>query len=88
MIPGSRSVRVERVLDTLGYARIMRWRLYGEEGLARCEVVLWLGTETLTVEYAGEALSRYEVEYLSEGGKLREVKHPTLFRDFIRLEAT
>ena len=73
------TVRVERVLDTLGYARIMRWKLYGEEGLARCEVALWLGTESLTVEYAGQALSRYEVEYISDTGKLREVKRPTLF---------
>lgn len=76
------TVRVERVLDTLGYARIMRWRLYGEEGLARCEVALWLGTESLTVEYAGQALSRYEVEYISDTGKLREVKRPTLFETF------
>lgn len=78
------SVRFKRILDALGYARIMRWRLYGEEGLARCEVVLWLGTDGLTVEYGGEALARYDAEY-SESGRLRQVSTPRLFETRYRL---
>jgi hypothetical protein len=35
------SSRYLRRLDVLGYARLKHWRVYGEEGLARHEVVLW-----------------------------------------------
>ena len=51
----------------------------GEEGLARCEVALWLEAESLTVEYAEEILARYEVQYDSGSCELREVTRPTLF---------
>lgn len=73
------SVRFTRTLDASGYARIRHWRVYGEEGLARSQVALWLGTDNLTVEFAGETLSRYEVAYSPAAGRLREVKRPRLF---------
>lgn len=77
------STRFARVLDSLGYARLMHCRIYGEEGLAGKEAALWLQAETLRVEYAGQTLSSYEVSYRphsgSSVGKLREVKRPTLF---------
>jgi hypothetical protein len=57
----------------------MHWRVYGEEALAKTDVALWLGGAALTVEYAGETLSRYEVEYRPHGGGLREVRRPELF---------
>lgn len=64
----------------------MRWRLYGEEGLAKKEADLWLREETLTIEYAGEPLSGYEIEYAarspgrrSGAGRLLRVRRPTLF---------
>jgi hypothetical protein len=57
------------VLDALGYATLMRWRLYAEEGLAGEEAELWLLEKTLTVEHAGEPLSAYEVDYDAEGGR-------------------
>ena len=62
----------------------MRWRLYGEEGLAGEEAELWLLEKTLTVEHAGEPLSAYEVGYDPAGGRgghgrLLEVRKPTLF---------
>lgn len=57
------SERHTRVLDALGYATLMRWRLYGEEGLAGKEADLWLLENTLTLEHAGESLSAYEVQY-------------------------
>ena len=31
---------------------------YGEEGLTRCQVALWLDDEGLVVEYDGNTLSR------------------------------
>lgn len=52
------SIRFTRKLDALGYARLKHWRIYGEEGLARCQVALWLGDDGLTVEYGGQTLSR------------------------------
>jgi len=78
------SERHRRVLDGLGYATLMRWRLYAEEGLAGEGADLWLLENTLTVEHAGEPLSAYEVAYDAEGGRggsgrLLEVKKATLF---------
>jgi hypothetical protein len=57
----------------------MNWRVYAEEALAKRDVALWLGGNTLSVEYAGETLSRYEVEYQPRGGGLRDVRQPELF---------
>ena len=78
------SARYTRILDDLGYLTLQRFRLYAEEGLAGTEVVVWMAEDALTVEYGGEALSRYEVECdppvgVSSVGKLRTVKGHTLF---------
>jgi len=62
------SERHTRVLDGLGYATPMRWRLYAEEALAGAEAELWLVENTLTVEHAGEPLSAYELAYDAQGG--------------------
>jgi hypothetical protein len=59
------SSRFIRKLDALGYARLKHWRVYAEEGLARCEVALWLGNDGLSIEYGGQALSRYDVSLSS-----------------------
>jgi hypothetical protein len=63
---------------------LMRWRLYGEEGLAGKEVEVWLLDKTLTVEHAGEPLSAYEVDHDPLGGRggsgrLLAVGKPILF---------
>ncbi len=78
------SARHTRTLDDLGYLVLQRFRLYAEEGLAGTEVVVWVAEDALTVEYGGEALSRYEVECdpaagASSVGRLRRVKGHTLF---------
>ncbi|MBA2714976.1 MAG: transposase family protein, partial [Rubrobacteraceae bacterium] len=78
------SERHSRVIDRLGYATLMRWRLYAEEGLAGKEAELWLLEKTLTVEHAGEPLSTYEVDHhpaggSSDSGSLLAVRKPTLF---------
>jgi hypothetical protein len=54
--------RHTRTVDGLGYLVLQRHRLYAEEGLAGMEVAVWIAEDALTVEYDGEALSRYEVE--------------------------
>lgn len=73
------STRFPRKLDALGYATFRRWRLYGEESLAGGEAALWLQEKSLMLEYEGETLSRYDVDYLPGSGKLREVTRPKLF---------
>ena len=74
------STRCSRVLDSLGYARFRDWRLYGEEGLARKETAVWLQPGSLTLEYGGETLSRYDVELAAPGsGELRSVGRARLY---------
>jgi len=73
------STRFSRTLDSLGYARFRDWRVYGEEGLAKREAALWLAAESLTLEYAGETLSRYDVQYVPDSSKLKEITRPRLF---------
>ena len=79
------STRFTRVLNASGYARLKHWKIYAEEGLARREVTLWLGPEVLTVEFAGEPLARYGVEYSAWTKNLREVKRPQLFETSYRV---
>jgi putative transposase len=75
--------RHTRKLDALGYARFCHWRLYAEEALAGREAALWLEPQTLTMEYAGEALSRYEVRRSPDGAELRGVGKATMFETSI-----
>jgi hypothetical protein len=77
------SIRFTRKLDSLGYVTFRRWKLYGEEALAGNEAALWLEPETLTVEYAGEPLSRYEVHYSPGSTELRRVGRATLLETSI-----
>lgn len=71
------STRYVRVLDTLGYARLLNWRVYGAEALATREAALWLDEENLTVEYHGQALSRYEIAFGTQTNKLTGVGSQT-----------
>jgi hypothetical protein len=52
-----------RRLDRLGYAHFRRWKLYGEEALARHPAVIWLHGDALTVEYQETPLAQYTVRY-------------------------
>ena len=82
------SARHTRTLDNFGYLILQRFRLYAEEGLAGQQVAVWVQEDSLTVEYGGEALSRYEVECdpaagVSSVGRLQGVKGHTLFETSI-----
>ena len=57
------AMRYLRRLDRLGYAHFRRWKLYGEEALARHPAVIWLHGDALTVEYQETPLARYAVRY-------------------------
>lgn len=72
------STMLVRKLDASGYARVKHWRVYAEEGLARCEVAVWLGDGEMALEYGGRTLSRYDVS-LSREAKLETVTNPSLF---------
>jgi len=79
------AARFSRVLDPLGYVRFRDWRIYGKEGLAKQEAAIWLHEKTLTLEHAGQPLSRYDVEYApgdpgeADGKKLAAIRRPRLF---------
>ena len=73
------SERFIRVLNPFGYAVWRRWKVYGEEGLAGEEAALWLREKTLTIEHAGEPLSRYEVEFAAGTDKPRALSRPVIF---------
>jgi transposase InsO family protein len=82
------SARHARALDGLGHLVLQRFRLYAEEGLAGREVAVWIQEDALTVEYGGQALSRYEVECDPAAGavavgRLRKVKSHTLFESSV-----
>lgn len=79
------TTRFARTLDPRGYARFRHWLVYGDEGLARREAALWLGKESLTVEFDGRPLSRYRVEHVTGTDRLREVKSPILFETLYAL---
>jgi hypothetical protein len=60
----------------------------GADGESVTEVAVWVQEDSLTVEYGGEALSRYEVECepaagVRAVGRLRGVKGHTLFETSI-----
>jgi transposase InsO family protein len=73
------STMLVRRLDASGYARVKHWRVYAEEGLARCEVAVWLGDGEMAVEYDGRTLSRYDVSLSRGAAKLESVTNPHLF---------
>ncbi len=79
------SERFVRVLDAFGCVVWRRWQVYGEEGLAGREASLWLREKTLTVEHAGEPLSRYEVEFSAGNTKPWTIARPVLFETTIIL---
>jgi hypothetical protein len=51
----------------------------GAGGYTGSQAELWLLAQTLTLEHAGEALSRYEVEHAPGAGRLQAVRRPALF---------
>ncbi len=57
------ATRFLRRLNRLGYVHFRRWKLYGEEALARHPAVIWLHRDVLTVEYEEAPLAQYTVRY-------------------------
>ncbi len=57
------ATRFLRRFNRLGYVHFRRWKLYGEEALARHPAVIWLHGDALTVEYEETPLAQYTVRY-------------------------
>lgn len=72
-------LRARRVLNEHGSLRFRHWRLYGERGLAGQPAAVWLCGETLTIEYATEALAQYRVSLEEGEQRIRDVSDPQLF---------
>jgi transposase len=64
-----------RQLDQSGYIRFRRWRFYGERGLARKEVAVWVYQSMLQVEYQAVELSKYGIVLEEDRKRIRAVKH-------------
>ncbi|MGI8553510.1 MAG: helix-turn-helix domain-containing protein [Dehalococcoidia bacterium] len=72
-------VQFPRRADRWGYIRFRRWRLYGERGLARKKLGLWLTGEHLTVVYSDEPLAQYAVTYERDHRHLKTVQEARLY---------
>lgn len=69
-----------RVLDQSGYLRFRHWRFYGEVGLASQPVTVWTSTSTLKVEYQGNDLALYTVEWQEDSHLIKAVNNPRLIQ--------
>jgi hypothetical protein len=78
------ATRYTRQLDRHGFIRFQDWRLYGERGLARQPVTVWVYEGTLKLEYQAVTLSKYRVELLDDRKHIQDESNPrvaeTVFR--------
>jgi Integrase core domain len=72
------ATRYTRYLDQHGFLRFQNWKLYGERGLAKAPVTVWVYEGSLKVEYQAVTLSKYTVELQDDHKHLRAVSHPRL----------
>ncbi len=78
------AMRFLRRLDRLGYAHFRRWKLYGEEALARHPAVIWLHGDALTVEYEETPLAQYTVRYQPDKKHFKAVPEARRFETSYR----
>lgn len=72
-------VDIPRRVDRSGYVRFRRWRLYGERGLARKTVAVWLTNDRLVTTYTDEPLAQFGVTYDRDPRHLRTMRDERLF---------
>lgn len=72
-------LRATRVLTGGGSVRFRHWRLYGERGLAGECAAVWVTGDTLTIEYATDALAQFRVVLEADRRRIREVTEPRFF---------
>lgn len=67
------SHQFKRWLDRFGCVRFRHFRLYGEEGLAKENITLWLYGEVLTLEFNNTPLTQFQVSYQPDKKRFKEV---------------
>jgi hypothetical protein len=71
-------------LDKNGFLRFQDWKFYGERGLPRAKVTVWIYEDSLKVEKEAVTLSEYEVSMLDDHKHVQAVRsartHETPFR--------
>jgi transposase len=70
------ATRYVRHLDKNGYLRFQNWKFYGERGLAKAKVTVWIYEGTLKVEKETVTLSEYEVKLQEDRKHLQTVSNP------------
>lgn len=81
-----RVARGERRVIAAGYVRFRPWAIYGERGLARQRLAVWLAVdaETLTIARAEELLAQYTVAQEATRKHLKSVTPLHLFQTRFR----
>jgi transposase len=72
------ATRYTRHLDKHGFLRFQNWKLYGERGLAKAPVTVWVHEGSLKVEHQAVTVSQYQVSLQEDRKRLREVSNPRL----------
>ena len=72
------ATRYTRHLDKNGYLRFQNWKLYGERGLAKAPVTVWIYEDSLKVEHQAVTLSKYSIQVQDDHKHLQTVSHPRL----------
>lgn len=67
------SHQFKRWLDRFGCVRFRHFRLFGEEGLAKENITLWLYGEVLTLEFNNTPLTQFQVSYQPDKKRFKEV---------------
>ena len=70
------ATRYTRHLDKHGFLRFQNWKLYGERGLAKAPVTVWIYDGSLKIEHQAVTLSKYSVELQDDHQHLRTVSRP------------
>jgi putative transposase len=78
-----RVARGERQVKANGYIRFRHWDLYGERGLARHPVAVWLSADvtTVTIEYAHAPLAQYTAAPAAKRTRFKDVTLLHLFEN-------
>jgi len=78
------ATRYVRRLDKNGFLRFQNWRFYGERGLPKAKVTIWIYEGSLKVEKEAVTLSEYEISMKDDHKQVQAVRsarrHETPFR--------
>jgi hypothetical protein len=72
------ATRYTRHLDRHGFLKFQNWKLYGERGLARAPVTVWIYDGSLKIEHQAVTLSQYKVKLQEDRKRLLDVSNPRL----------